>query len=177
LIIVLPGSGRRDTSWQRSTRPTPSLLVRSAHDLVALDLAALRAAPERAAASAPGTDMIKDAKSSGIGPIQAEYGGTALRITETDSPTGLVLAGEIDEDTYPALVAKLNELAAGVPEIHFDLAGLEYCDLAGLRAIIRLASTSHDGHVKRVVLHDVPWRLQTVLRIVGWDSTPGLVID
>jgi anti-anti-sigma factor len=138
---------------------------------------ALRAVSDQAAASAPGTDVINDAKSSGIGPIHAEYGGEALRITEMGSPTGLVLAGEIDEDTYPALVAKLNELAIGVPEIHFDLAGLEYCDLAGLRAIIRLASTGHDEHVKRVVLHDVPWRLQTVLRIVGWDSTPGLVID
>jgi ABC-type transporter Mla MlaB component len=86
--------------------------------------------------------MIKDAKSSGFGPIHAEYGGQALRITEMSSSTGLVLTGEIDEDTYPALVAKLNEFAVGVPEIHFDLVGLEYCDLAGL--------------------------LQTVLRIVGW---------
>ena len=51
---------------------------------------------------------------------------------------------------------------------------MEYCDLAGLRAIIRLTGTAH---ARRVVLHDVPWRLQTVLRIVGWDSTPGLVID
>jgi ABC-type transporter Mla MlaB component len=90
------------------------------------------------------------------------------------SPPGLVIAGEIDEDTYPVLVAKLNELAASGPEFHFNLAGVEYCDLAGLRAIIGLTGT---GHVERVVLHDVPRRLQNVLRIVGWDSTPGLVIE
>jgi anti-anti-sigma factor len=120
---------------------------------------------------------MKDARLSGTGPLHAEYGGAALRITEMGSPTGLVLAGEIDEDTYPALVAKLNEFAARIPEVHFDLGGLEYCDLAGLRAIVRLAGAGQDGHVTRVVLHDVPWRLQTVLRIVGWDTTPGLVID
>jgi hypothetical protein len=54
-------------------------------------------------ASAPGTEMIKDAKSSGIGPIHAEYGRQALRITEMSSSTGLVLTGEIDEDTYPPI--------------------------------------------------------------------------
>jgi anti-anti-sigma regulatory factor len=90
------------------------------------------------------------------------------------SPPGLVIAGEIDEDTYQVLVARLNEVAASGPEFHVNLAGVEYCDLAGLRAIIRLTGT---GHVKRVVLHDVPRRLQNVLRIVGWDSTPGLVIE
>jgi anti-anti-sigma regulatory factor len=80
--------------------------------------------------------MIKDARSRGIGPVPAGYGAGALRITEMGSPSGLVIAGEIDEDTYPVLVAKLNELAASGPEFHFNLAGVEYCDLAGLRAII-----------------------------------------
>jgi ABC-type transporter Mla MlaB component len=119
-----------------------------------------------------GTDMIKDAKSSRITAGPAGYGG-ALRITEMGRPPGLILAGEIDEDTYPVLVARLDGLAPGAPEIHFNLANVEYCDLAGLRAIIRLTGT---GPARRVVLHDVPWRLQTVLHIVGWDSTPGLVI-
>jgi hypothetical protein len=49
---------------------------------------------------------------------------------------------------------------------------LEYCDLAGLRAMIQLAG----GRPRRLVLHGIPPRLQAVLRIVGWDSTPGLVV-
>ena len=122
----------------------------------------------------PGTGMIKDARSRGIAPLPAGYGAGPLRITDMETRPGLVIVGEIDEDTYPVLVARLNELAAGASEFHFNLAGLEYCDLAGLRAIIRLTGTPH---ARRVVLHDVPSRLQTVLRIVGWDSTPGLVID
>ena len=81
----------------------------------------------------PGAGMIKDAKARGIAPLRAGYGAGPLRITDMDSMPGLVIAGEIDEDTYPVLVARLNDLAAGAPEFHFDLAGVEYCDLAGLR--------------------------------------------
>ena len=63
-------------------------------------------------------------------------------------------------------------------------AEVEYCDLAGLRAIILLTGT--DGYSnnretpppsRRVVLHEVPAQLETVLGIVGWDSVPGLVVD
>jgi anti-anti-sigma factor len=106
----------------------------------------------------------------------AVYDDGVLRMTATSSPPGLAIAGEIDESTYPALVGKLKELA-GPADIHLNLAGVEYCDLAGLRAIIRLADASLGSHGRRVVLHEVPQHLRTVLGIVGWDSTPGLAID
>jgi anti-anti-sigma factor len=104
------------------------------------------------------------------------YDDGVLQMTPVGSPPGLAIAGEIDEDTYPALVGRLEELA-GAAEIHLNLAGVKYCDLAGLRAMIRLASTSSDIHGRRLVLHNVPPQLRTVLSVVGWDSTPGLVID
>ena len=94
-------------------------------------------------------------------------------------PPTLTLAGEVDESSYPGLVAALTEAAGGSGELHLDLAALDYCDLAGLRAIVGLASP--DGHtsgpvVKRVVLHQVPASLRTVLHIVGWDATAGLTV-
>jgi anti-anti-sigma factor len=101
------------------------------------------------------------------------YDDGVLMMIPLRTPPGLAIAGEIDEDTYPALVSKLKEIA-GFPEIHLNLAGVTYCDLAGLRAIIRLASASRG---RRLVLHDVPPRLLTVLGIVGWDSTPGLAFE
>lgn len=88
------------------------------------------------------------------------------------NPPGLAIAGEIDEDTYPALVEKLAELARGRDEVHVDLTAVQYCDLAGLRAIVRAATTG-----RTVVLHGLPAHLQTVLGVLGWDCTPGLVID
>jgi len=110
------------------------------------------------------------------------YDDGVLRITVVSSPPGLAIAGEIDESTYLALVGKLAEFASGAAEVHLSLAGVEYCDLAGLRAIVRLASVSTAGQGsqgsqrRRVVLHDVPRQLRTALRIVGWDATPGLVV-
>ena len=104
------------------------------------------------------------------------YDDGVLRMTSTGSPPVLVIEGEIDEDTYPALVRKLGELT-GPAEIHLNLAGVQYCDLAGLRAMILLTGAGHGRRVRRVILHEVPPHLRAVLNIVGWDATPGLVID
>ena len=100
-----------------------------------------------------------------------------LRITwRSGEPPIMALAGEVDESSYPGLVAALTGAAARYDEIHLDLAGLGYCDLAGLRAIVRLASTDGPGGgaVKQVVLHQVPDPLRTVLNIVGWDTAVQL---
>jgi ABC-type transporter Mla MlaB component len=101
----------------------------------------------------------------------------ALRITRAGDR--LLVAGDIDEDTYPDLMAALGSIAGQPGAVHLHLAGVEYCDLAGLRAIVLLTETSgpEAGHgIRRVVLHGVPDRLTRLLRILGWDSAPGLVI-
>jgi anti-anti-sigma factor len=99
-----------------------------------------------------------------------------LRITwRSGEPPIMVLAGEVDEASYPGLVAALTGAAARYDEIHLDLAGLGYCDLAGLRAIVRLASPD-GGAVKQVVLHRVPDSVRTVLHIVGWDAAAQLTL-
>jgi hypothetical protein len=115
----------------------------------------------------------------------AVYDDGVLRITNTTNPPGLAIAGEIDESTYPGLLSALQRSADGRAEIHFSLGGLKYCDLAGLRAIVcATGADSCEGTVngrpgrrRTVVLHEVPPQLVTVLRIVGWDSTPGLTLD
>ena len=111
------------------------------------------------------------------------YDDGVLRITSTSHPPGLTLEGDIDESTYPALVHALQTSAKGRAEVHFSLGGVRYCDLAGLRAIVRTTGIGTDdsgnGHAdgRRVVLHEVPAQLLKVLRIVGWDATPGLAVD
>jgi ABC-type transporter Mla MlaB component len=114
----------------------------------------------------------------------AVYDDGVLRITNTTNPPGLAIAGEIDESTYPGLLSALRG-AGGRAEIHFSLGGVRYCDLAGLRAIVcatgadgcENSGNGHHGGRRAVVLHQVPPQLITVLRIVGWDSTPGLTLD
>jgi ABC-type transporter Mla MlaB component len=110
------------------------------------------------------------------------YDDGVLRITSTSNPPGLALEGEIDESTYPGLVQALQTSTTDRAEVHFSLGGVRYCDLAGLRAIVRATgigedSANGDGHGRRVVLHEVPAQLVKVLRIVGWDATPGLAVD
>jgi anti-anti-sigma regulatory factor len=93
-----------------------------------------------------------------------------------DQP-GLAVAGEIDEYSYKTLIRVLASVAREPGEIHIDLAGVEYCDVAGLRALVVLATVpggDHDG--PRVVLHRVPPYLVNVLHILGWDATCGLAI-
>jgi ABC-type transporter Mla MlaB component len=110
-----------------------------------------------------------------MGSSPAAYDDGVLRITHTEAPPGLALFGEIDESTYPALVSSLDALTHGQPEVHLDLAGVAYCDLAGLRAIVRLAGPGQPD--RRVILHRVPGQLRAVLEIIGWDSVPGLSLE
>ena len=113
----------------------------------------------------------------------AVYDDGVLRITNTDDPPGLAIVGEIDESTYDGLIGALGRFAHGPREVHVSMGGVSYCDLAGLRAIVRVtgaddgARGSNGGDSRRVVLHEVPPQLAAVLRIVGWDSTPGLAVD
>ena len=119
----------------------------------------------------------------------ALYDDGVLRITATDDPPGLAIAGEIDESTYAGLVSALDKLTDGPAEIHVSLAAVSYCDLAGLRAIVRITGADSNGAdsgrggrgghggSRRVVLHGVSRPINTVLEIVGWDSIPGLAMD
>jgi anti-anti-sigma factor len=101
-----------------------------------------------------------------------------LRITRIPGRTALAIAGEIDDYTHAALVDALRRLTDGLREIHINLAGVEYCDIAGLRVIILLAGDhGNQGHLgTRLVLHEVPGHLRTVLHILGWDTMPGVTI-
>jgi ABC-type transporter Mla MlaB component len=70
-----------------------------------------------------------------------------------------MITGDIDEFTYPRLTTALAGLADGDGDIHLDLAAVQYCDLAGLRALIRLSAghrdrPDHEG--RRVILHGLP---------------------
>jgi len=98
----------------------------------------------------------------------------------TRGPQGLAVAGEIDESRFRFFAEALESLAVGLSLVHIDLAGVEYCDVAGLRLMVRLTRADdlngdHQG-ARRVILHAVAPQLRTVLGVLGWDRTPGLVL-
>ena len=84
----------------------------------------------------------------------------------------LVLSGDIDEETYPALLEALSRIPRDSAGLHVDLSAVTFCDVAGLRAVVRLAESTTP-----VILHEVPGTLLTVMNILGWDQQPGLVIS
>ncbi|MDX6335061.1 MAG: hypothetical protein QOG05_2401 [Streptosporangiaceae bacterium] len=102
-----------------------------------------------------------------------------LRITRLGDEPWLFVAGEIDEYSYTSLIRALASVARDPGEIHIDLADVEYCDVAGLRAFVVLAADPchpHHGRGARVVLHQVPAQLKDVMHILGWDTASGLAI-
>jgi len=74
-------------------------------------------------------------------------------------------------------VTSLHELAEGHQEVQVDLGGVSYCDLAGLRAIVRLADDGSTGPARHVRLRNVPSYIRVVLAITGWDAVPGLDVE
>ncbi len=84
----------------------------------------------------------------------------------------LVLSGDIDEETYPTLIEALSRIPRDNAGLHVDLSAVTFCDVAGLRAIVRLAESTTP-----VILHGVPGTLLTVIKILGWDQQPGLVVS
>lgn len=102
-----------------------------------------------------------------------------LRAAYTSPPPTLFLAGEIDESTYPDLLGVLELTAAARHHrLRVDMAEVVYCDLAGLRAIISLAPAGRpgSGRVDQLVIQHLPDQLRTVIRVLGWDTTPGLFL-
>ena len=111
-------------------------------------------------------------------PGRIAYDDGRVRITRTGRRPVLAIAGVINEHTRTGLVSALSKLTAGQREIHISLRDVIRCELAGLRAIILLTGSGSEASdaARVVVLHEVPEHVTTIIRILGWDCAPGLVI-
>ncbi len=128
--------------------------------------------PSPAAGGTPAADWpVPGPLLDGSGPLHAFF---------TGPPPTVRLAGDIDEWTYPDLAGVLGGVATAPDRrIRIDLSDVEYCDVAGLRTIISLAGGDGDDPdtAGQLVLAHLPGSLRAVLRILGWDATPGLVLE
>ena len=116
------------------------------------------------------------------------YADKQLVITRTESPGGLRVSGAIDYYNSEAVAAALTrELRArpsgttalsdaitGNGDLHIDVSRLEFTDVAGIRALVRIAETGGD---RRLVLRGLPPRIRTVIALVGWGDLPNLVLE
>jgi anti-anti-sigma regulatory factor len=116
------------------------------------------------------------AAASGSGVL---VGNEHFSVARRGHPAEFLLVGELDICSVPGLTAALSDAADGTGVLHLDLAGVHFCDLAALQAIISLtqASDHQQRPARPVVLHHPPAQVEKILRLTGWDTVPGLTID
>ena len=85
-----------------------------------------------------------------------------LAVSRLDGRTGLCLAGEADLCTASVLKQAIAALPPDAAEIHLQLAGLEFIDVAAARELVMLASRPARP---RLVLHYPPPVMLRVLAL------------
>jgi anti-anti-sigma regulatory factor len=117
------------------------------------------------------------------------YADKQLVISRTDSASGLSITGAIDyynaEAVAEALTsvfhagsearALLEDAITGNGDLHLDLSRLEFTDVTGIRALVRIAENAGDG--RKLVLRGLPASIVKVMTVVGWSELPNLVIE
>lgn len=117
------------------------------------------------------------------------YADKQLVVSRMGAPAKLSITGAIDynnaDAVAAALVAELHQTAdvstalsdaiTGNGDLHLDVSRLEFMDVTGIRALVRIAETAGIG--RRLVLRGLPPRIRTVMVVVGWGDLPNLVID
>jgi anti-anti-sigma regulatory factor len=117
------------------------------------------------------------------------YADKQLVISRTDSAEGLSITGAIDyynaEAVAEALTsvfhadgevrALLADAITGNGDLHLDLSRLEFTDVTGIRALVRIAENAGDG--RKLVLRGLPASIVKVMTVVGWSELPNLVIE
>jgi anti-anti-sigma factor len=104
--------------------------------------------------------------------VDVLYQSGLLRVTRTYEPLGLRVVGDVDAFTVPVLESALRSLLDYEGDIHLELSGLQFMDVAGLELVVSTARDLTDG--RRLVLHCLSPHLRRVMELVGWDRTPGL---
>jgi anti-anti-sigma regulatory factor len=102
------------------------------------------------------------------------YADKQLAVKRTSSPNGLTFAGAIDYFNVAAVAQSLTPAVDGGGDLHIDLSRLEFCDVSGIRAFVRVAEAMNGNG--RLLLHGLPVGLQTAMTAVGWGGLPSLVI-
>lgn len=102
------------------------------------------------------------------------YRSSLLNVERIREPLGLRLAGDVDAFTVSVVAGALQTLRAEEGDIHLELSELQFMDVAGLELLVSTAQDLDDG--RSLVLHALSPHLRRVMELVGWDTTPGLLL-
>jgi anti-anti-sigma regulatory factor len=113
-----------------------------------------------------------DGRSAGPG-IEL-FADKQLVVLRTTVPPGVRFAGEIDASNSYAVSDSLAAAVGLDGDIHVDVSNLLFCDISGIRELVSAAESMDRG--RRLLLHGMPALLETVIRVVGWNQLPTLVV-
>lgn len=103
------------------------------------------------------------------------YADDVLRVERISPPPGVRLFGEVDLDNCAhvrsVLIAQSVETAA---DLYVDVGSLYFIDVAGLRTLVEAARRLQPD--RRLVVSSASEELCRLVRLAGWDRTPGLVL-
>jgi anti-anti-sigma regulatory factor len=102
------------------------------------------------------------------------YADKQLVVSRTTSPDGLSFAGEIDASNSHAIGTAIASAQPPDRDIHVEVSRLLFCDISGIRAFVAAAEALPEG--RRLLLHGMPTQLETVIKVVGWNRMPTLVV-
>jgi anti-anti-sigma factor len=98
----------------------------------------------------------------------------ALSITRTENPRVLRVSGEVDVAGSDALATALTGALVDGGSVTVDFHEVLFCDISGLRALVRASESAATGQDIHVV--GLPAHLHRAVRMVGWSNLPGLII-
>ncbi|WP_370019034.1 MEDS domain-containing protein [Planotetraspora sp. GP83] len=105
--------------------------------------------------------------------MDLEFDGALMRIRRTVDPPGIRVEGEVDANTLGELNKALSSAVLREPgDVHVHLGEVSFIDLSGLRALVDTAGAIGDG--RSLVLDPVPEHVLQLIKLIGWDGTPGL---
>ncbi|ROO89661.1 STAS domain-containing protein [Actinocorallia herbida] len=91
-----------------------------------------------------------------------------------DGRRELRVAGTVDYRTTEVLAEALYTAARWPGDLRLDMSALEFIDLSGVRTIARVAASLEPGRM--LYVNDLAPLLCHVVRLVGWDEEPSLVV-
>jgi anti-anti-sigma regulatory factor len=102
------------------------------------------------------------------------YSDKQLVVAQTDSPAGISFSGEIDASNSHAVGSSIVAQMTPGKDLHVDVSQVIFCDISGIRAFVSVAEGLPEG--RRLLLHGMPAPLETVMRVVGWNRLPALLV-